>query len=172
MAMNRTALAAGAAFLAFAAQAAPHQHGVVALNVALDGTALTLELDAPLDSLVGWERAPRNDSERRAAADALQRLRDPAQLFTPDAAAQCQAAAPQVNAGLLAPGTKPAAGEHADLQASYRWTCAQPTQLRSIALPIFDAFKRIQRIEVQAVGPHGQRKATLRRTSAVLKLAP
>jgi hypothetical protein len=170
--MHRTSLAVCAALLAFAAQAAPHQHGVIALNFALDGTTLTIEMNAPLDSLVGWERAPRNDAERRAAADALQRLRDPTQLFTPDAAAQCSAAAPQVDPGLLAPGAKPAAGEHAELQASYRYTCTQPTQLRSIALPIFDAFKRIQRIEVQAVGPQGQRKATLRRAGAVLKLAP
>jgi hypothetical protein len=170
--MHRSTLAACAALLAAAAQAAPHQHGVIALNVALDGTTLTIEMNAPLDSLVGWERAPRNDAERRAAADALLRLGDPAKLFTPDAAAQCSPAAPQVDAGLLAPGAKPVAGEHADLQASYRYTCTQPAQLRSIALPIFDAFRRIQRIEVQAVGPQGQRKATLRRASAVLKLAP
>lgn len=170
--MHRTTLAAWTALLAFAAQAAPHQHGVIALDVALDGTALVVELNAPLDSLVGYERAPRTEAERHAAAEALQRLRDPAQLFTPDAGAQCNAAAPQVDAGLLAPGAKPAAGEHADLQASYRWTCNQPAQLRSIALPIFDAFKRIQRIDVQVVGPQGQRKATLRRTSPALKLVP
>jgi len=170
--MHRTTLAACAALLTVAAQAAPHQHGVIALNVALDGTTLTVELNAPLDSLVGYERAPRNDAERRAAAEVLQRLRDPAQLFMPDAAAQCRATAPQLEAGLLAPDAKPAAGEHADLQASYRWTCAQPAQLRSIALPVFDTFKRIQRIEVQTVGPQGQRKATLRRAGAVLKLAP
>lgn len=170
--MHRTTLAACAALLAFAAQAAPHQHGVVALNVALDGKTLTVELNAPLDSLVGYERAPRTDAERRTAAEVLQRLRDPAQLFTPDAAAQCSAATPQVDAGLLAPGAKAAAGDHADLQASYRYTCAQPAQLRSIALPLFETFKRIQRVEVQTVGPQGQRKATLRRASAVLKLAP
>jgi hypothetical protein len=170
--MHRKPLAALAALLTVAAYAAPHQHGVVTLDVAIDGSTLTLELNAPLDSLVGWERAPRNDAERRAAADTLQRLRDPAQLFTPDAAAQCQAAAPQVDAGLLAPGAKPAAGEHAELRASYTYRCAQAAQLRSIALPLFDAFKRIQRVDVQVVGPQGQRKATLRRTGAVLKLAP
>jgi hypothetical protein len=170
--MSRYSLAACAALLAVGAQAAPHQHGVIALNFALDGATLTIEVKAPLDSLVGWERAPRNDAERRAAAEALERLRDPARLFTPDAAAQCSAAVPQVDAGLLAPDAKPAAGEHADLQASYRYTCAQPTQLRAIALPIFDAFKRIQRIEVQAVGPQGQRKSTLRRANSLLKLAP
>jgi hypothetical protein len=66
--------------------AAPHVHGVVALDVALEGPRVVLSLKAPLDSLVGFERAPRTDAERRAAADVPARLREPDALFKLDPA--------------------------------------------------------------------------------------
>lgn len=40
-----------------------HTHGVVTLGVAVDQSTITLELSAPLESLVGFERAPRTDAE-------------------------------------------------------------------------------------------------------------
>ena len=36
-----------------------HVHGAVQLEVALDGPTLSIALEAPLDSLLGFERAPR-----------------------------------------------------------------------------------------------------------------
>lgn len=152
--------------------AAPHQHGVVALNVALDGAALLIELNAPLDSLVGFERAPRNTNERAAADDALARLREPARLFAPDPAARCSAQAPQLGPSLLDPGAAASRDDHAELQATYRYTCADAKQLRTIGLPLFHSFRRIQRVDAQTVGPQGQRKATVRRANALLTLAP
>jgi len=55
--------------LAAGAQAAPqaHEHGVARLSVAVDGKRRTIELDAPLDGWLGFERAPRTDAERKAA---------------------------------------------------------------------------------------------------------
>jgi hypothetical protein len=171
--LPRLAAAASLCAGVLATTAAPHQHGVGAMDVALDGATLTLTLRLPLDSVVGFERAPRTDAERRAAAQALDTLRDAAKLFAPDAAAQCSAAQPPaIDAGVLAPGAKPAAGEHADLDATYVLRCAQPAQLKAVEMPIFDALKRLQRIDVQVAGPQGQRKATLRRNARTLRLAP
>ena len=92
--------AAWVAALTLPVQAAPaaHEHGVARLSVAVDGRTLSVELDAPLDGLLGFERPPRTDAERKAAADLLQRLRDPAALFRPDAAAGCSAGAVTVSA--------------------------------------------------------------------------
>ena len=41
-----------------------HVHGAVQLDVAVDGPTLTLTLEAPLDSVVGFERAPRTAAEK------------------------------------------------------------------------------------------------------------
>ena len=46
--------------------ASGHQHGVAKLDVAYDQGALSIELEAPLDVLLGFERAPRPDAERKS----------------------------------------------------------------------------------------------------------
>lgn len=149
-----------------------HEHGRLRLAIAIDGEQLSIALEAPLDSLVGFERAPRTDAERRSAAAALARLRDTAALFTPDAAARCTAQPVELEAGLLAPGAAAAPAEdHADIDASYRFRCSQPAQLRSLQTTLLEAFPRATRIDVQVAGPRGQRKATLQRPASTIELA-
>jgi Protein of unknown function (DUF2796) len=130
----------------------------------------------PLDAMLGFERAPRTDAERQAAAAVLARWRNldkAAALFATDAAAQCVLTQAQVQAAVLESSPKPAAhNEHAELDVTYEFTCAQPAQLRSLTLGLFEAFVRIQRVDVQVVGPRGQAKTTLKRPSKVVKLAP
>ena len=145
---------------AFAGKA--HEHGVVKLDVAVDGATLNIEMRTPLDSLLGFERAPRTDAERKAAAAVLAQLRAPGTLFVADAAAGCSLSKAEVVAPVLEAGAKPADG-HADLDASYVYTCTQPQELRTLQLGLFEAYKRMRRIDVQTAGPQGQGKATLRR---------
>ena len=100
-----------------------HEHGALKLDVAIEGNKLTIAMEAPLDNLLGFERAPRTDAERKAAADVLARLRNPDKggpLFALDAAAQCIVGKAEVQAPVLEPGAKSAPkDEHADLDASY-----------------------------------------------------
>lgn len=155
--------------LAAAAQAAPHEHGVARLSVAVDGNTLSIELDAPLDGLLGFERAPRTDAERKAAADLLARLHDAGTLFKPDAAAGCKAGAVTVTAPLLEPGAR-ALGDHADLEAQFIFHCTQPPALRTLDVGLFDAFKRLQRVDVQVAAAKGQARITLRRPARSVPL--
>lgn len=161
-----TLLLAGAAALA-----GPHEHGLARLDVALDGNRLTVAMDAPLDGFLGFERAPRTDAERKAAAELLARLKAPAGLFTPDAAAGCHLERAEVKAPVLEPGAKPAKGEHADLEAEFAYTCSQPQALRTLDVGLFEAYKRLQRIEVQVAGAKAQSKVTLRRPARQVPLA-
>lgn len=151
-----------------------HEHGVVQLSVAIEGQLLTIDMQAPLDNLLGFERAPRTDAERAAAASMLARLRAPevgAPLFIPAASAQCSLTEVQVQAPVLEPvAQKGSAGEHADLDARYGFTCAQPGELSSLEVGLFDAYRRVRRIEVQVAGPKGQSKMTLKRPARVVQL--
>jgi hypothetical protein len=149
-----------------------HEHGAVRLDVAVEAAAVNLNVELPLDSLLGFERTPRTEAERQAAAAALAKMRDGRALFRFDAAAHCTLASVRVDAPVLEPGAKAAtAGEHAELEASYVFSCAQPARLAALEVLLFDAFKRVERVEVQAVLPHGQHKAVLRRAARVLRLA-
>ncbi len=142
--------------------------------MAIEGNKLTIAMEAPLDNLLGFERAPRTDAERKAAAEVPARLRSPTQgkaLFSADAAAQCTLSKAEVNAPVIEPGAKPATkDEHADLDASYEFSCAQPAELRSLDVGLFDAYKRIQRIDVQVAGAKSQSKVTLKRPARSVKL--
>lgn len=156
----------------------PHEHGVVRLDVGVDGSRLSVAMTAALDNWLGFERAPRSDAERKAAAEVLARLRNPTQgapLFTADAGAQCKLSKAEVSAPVLeAPsGTtpKPPTGSgHADLEALYEFQCAQPAALKSLEIGLFDAYKRIQRIHVQVAGAQGQVKVTLKRPARSVPL--
>lgn len=150
-----------------------HEHGALRMDLSLEGADLSIALAMPLDSAVGYERAPRTEAERQAAAAALARLRDGAAMFRPDAAAQCSLTSAAVSAPVLerpAPAGQAADG-HADLDATYVFRCTQPAKLLQLEVLLFDAFKRVDRIDVQAALPHGQRKATLLKTARVLRLA-
>lgn len=151
-----------------------HEHGALKIDVAIEGNRVSIGMEAPLDNLLGFERAPRTDAERRSAADVLARLRGPDKgtpLFVMDAAAHCTLAKAEVTAPVLEPGAKPAGNDgHADLDASYEFTCTKPDELRNLELALFDVYKRIQRIDVQVAGPKGQAKVTLRRPARKIPL--
>lgn len=149
----------------------PHQHGVVRMDVAVEGNTLTLQIEAPLDSLLGFERRPRTDAERKLAEEVLKKLNEPASLFTPTAAAGCKAGATQADAAVLAPaatGEKPR--QHAELDVSWSFTCADAGKLDAVEVGLFGAFRRIERIEVQVAGSKGQSKQTLTRNKKRLAL--
>lgn len=178
-----SALVALVALLALAlappalAQHKAHVHGVVKLDMAVQGNTLAVQLEAPLDSLLGFEHRPRTDAQRQAAAAVLRQLNDGAALFKPDAAAGCTVTRTEVNGDALIPATSTAAGGaspkdtgHADLDASYEFTCTAPALLAGLEQALFSSFKRISRIEVQVAGARGQTKQTLRRPAGRVTL--
>jgi hypothetical protein len=153
------------------ASAGVHEHGVVKLDVAVDGNLLTLQLEAPLDSLLGFEHRPRTEAQRQAADAVLKRINDGASLFKPSATALCTLSETTIDADALQPEPAAKPGEHADLDASFEFKCAQPDKLLDIDVALFDAFKRIQRINVQVIGPKGQAQRFLKRPDRLLKLS-
>lgn len=136
-----------------------HQHGVAQLMVAVEGDGLTIRLESPLDNLLGFERAPRNDKERAAAEALLGRLERGEGLFALTQAAGCSLATSKVEAPVLQGGK--ATGGHADLAAEWRYTCRAPDQLTGLRVLLFKDFKRLTRLEAAVAGPRGQRAARL-----------
>lgn len=178
-----------------AAAGQAHVHGVVALTVAVDGPQLSIGLATPLDNLLGFERAPRTAAERQAAASLLASLRQAGQpLFVPDAEAGCSPSGTEVQAPVLEPAAqaaapaggqapakaRPAAGpgpaghhhqDHAELNASFSFQCRSPAALRGVQTRLFEAYPRIQRLEVVVAGPQGQSRQLLKRPQGRIVLA-
>ena len=169
--------------LAGPAQAAgAHQHGVATLEVVADGNSLTVNLDSPLDNLLGFERGPRSEAERKAVQAMAQRLRNAATLLVPAAAAQCQLQGVDLASDVIAPAllaATPAAASaaapaaagsgHADLEAVFRFQCAQPQALKALDLAgLFQAFPRFKQLDAALAAPGVQRGAKLRPKQATL----
>ena len=149
-----------------------HVHGLARMDVALQGGELSVALEMPLESLLGFERAPRNAAERQQVDAALARLRDPG-LLRPEAAAQCTLRGVELEVPAVLKSASAASGkaeEHADLQAQWVYDCARPQALATLVVGLFEAFARVQRIEVQMALPAGQRKTVLRPALRVLRL--
>jgi hypothetical protein len=144
-----------------------HQHGVATMDVALVGQQLSIELETPLDNLLGFERAVRNPAEQ-ARVDAMARtLRTGDTLFKTDAAARCRPTGVELHApvvGLKAgnQAATPAEAGHADLVATFTFQCEAPAELRQIDVGLFTAFKGFKKIDVQSTrdGRQGKRSLT------------
>lgn len=130
-----------------------HVHGVAKLEVAVEGGRIDLRLESPLETLVGFERAPRTDQERAAVARMHQAMKQADKLFAPTAAAGCKLVSVEVEAPVL---EGKAAGEHGDLDAAFRFTCAQPGRLTGMEVRLADHFPGMRRVDAQVVSAKGQ----------------
>ncbi len=146
---------------AYAHEHHAHVHGVAKLEVAVDGGDLSLHLESPLEGLLGFEHAPRNDQERAAVAEMRKKLADAGKLFAPTTAARCTLKSVALTAPTL--DARPAAGgtDHADLDADFLFACAQPARLSGMEVRLFQAFPKLRSIEAQVVSDKGQKATRL-----------
>jgi hypothetical protein len=175
----RFALAASFLFLilfhASAAAQAPgrHVHGEAELNVIADGTQLEIHLQAPLDSVLGFEHAPRTDQQREAVRAMARRMRQAQDLFAPTAQAGCSAASVRLASASLAADLlgEPAAPrpqghkavDHDDLEATFVFRCTSPERLRGLESSLQKAFPAIRTLKVRVVSARGQKAVVLSR---------
>lgn len=150
-----------------------HTHGHMTLDVAVDAKTISLAIASPLDSFLGFERAPRTAAERQQVADMVARLKAADQLFQPDPAAGCTLSKVDLASGALGLGAAHGPGDdgHADIDVDIVFTCAKAGAARFIDLKLFAAYPRLRSIEAQVAAPQGQFKRSLRPGAARLGLA-
>ncbi|WAC71719.1 DUF2796 domain-containing protein [Roseateles sp. SL47] len=148
-----------------------HEHGVLHLDVAMDGTSLVIQMESPLDNVLGFEHPPRTAAQRQAVAQMLSTLRQGDRLFQPLVAAGCTFKDATLESALLDQPAAAASEEHMDMDASYTFTCTAPDRLTSITHTLFASFVRLQRVEVQTAVATGQGHQTLRRPDSVIRMS-
>lgn len=167
------------------AQPGVHQHGVGALNLALDGHVLELELSGPADNFLGFEHMPTNESERQQAQRVLKTLREPGSLYILPAEAGCVAESADIHSALLEAVQTQASGNdspheheheheqsetHQDIAAHYRFRCDNPDALDRIELALFSVFPNTEKLLIQSVGTRGQQGGEVTATQPEVKL--
>lgn len=148
-----------------------HVHGQANLSVAVDGDTLTIMLESPTDSLVGFEHAPRNAKERAAIDKMKLALNQPADLFRPTLAAGCKSTRVKLESSLFEADQdddhhKHHKGHegHADLDGEFVFQCAQPKHLHDLDVRLFERFPSMKKLNVEVAGPKGQKAVQLNAT--------
>jgi hypothetical protein len=148
-----------------------HVHGRIQLGVALDGQQLVIDIDSPLDSLLGFEHAPRTAPQKKLAGEWAERLRTPNSLLRLPAEARCTLQGAELDAPVLGLGEDTAKpSEHADLEGQWSYQCERPEALRSIDLGFFEASRHARTIDVQWVRDGRQGRQTLQRPQVRINL--
>ncbi len=144
-----------------------HEHGVASLHVALDGQTLEIQLQSPAVNLVGVEHEAKSDADKAKVAAARQHLEQPQALFALPIEAKCALQDSELDSPLLgghAHDEHEHADEHghSDIDASYRFACANAEALKTLELgSFFGTFPGTEKLEVQLIGPSGQQGAEL-----------
>lgn len=136
-----------------------HVHGTANLQVAIDSKILTLNLESPLDNLLGFEHVPRTDKQKAAVRGMAERLNQVATLFVPTPAAQCTPVSVKLESPILEPSKKAGSDGHANLDGEYVFRCEKPESLRDIEVKLFDSFPNLRQLDVQVASPRGQAAA-------------
>lgn len=170
------ALACAGALQPGAAQEPAPAPGIVRIEMALEAKTLKVQVETPLDSLLGFGHPPHTPAQKYAVQALQQRLRGAVQIVRPNAAARCSLRKAVVEseafeAERAAPAGRHDEPQHADVSANYEFVCQQPQQLGTVEIGLFDAFRRVQRIETRFIGPKSQSRFTLHRPDSTLTLA-
>jgi hypothetical protein len=177
-------------------QAGAHEHGRGTLNIAIEGTRLSMELEAPGADIVGFEHKAKTKKQKAAVEKAEKQLGAPQALFQLPAAAGCEFEASNVSlegdehghehggdakakdhdhaheAKGKSHGHDDATGEaeHSSFRAEYAFNCSAPANLTSIGFDYFKVFAGAQKLDVTVIGPKGQSRFEVSRARPRLDL--
>ena len=155
-------LCAPPAFAQEARELDAHVHGHAELQVAIDGDALTLALEIPGESVVGFEHAAETDEQQAAIDAAVEAMGDPLTLFTLPDAAGCTVAEAEAE--------HHQEGTHSAFEAEYALTCASIGALDGMETTLFETYPDLEEIDVEYATPAGQGSGELEPGEAALSL--
>jgi len=165
-------------------QLGAHEHGRGTLNMAVEGSRVSLELEAPGADIVGFEHSARTARQKAALKQAKQQLLAPQSLFKFPSAAGCVVAEASVDLESGehehehekekgAEGNKAEAAEegHSNFHGQYAFNCKDPARITAIEFGYFQAFAGAQKLEVNVITPKGQTRFDVTRAKARIDLA-
>ncbi len=128
---------------------AAHQHGRVSLEMAIDGNRAVVEIRGPAESFLGFEHKPKTKAQKNQLAALEKKLRSEGLTYIGFAAQlNCKQSKHTVDWHFDH-------GEHADLKASYEFTCAEVIAKTSLTIALKKSFERIKTVDVAVLPSSG-----------------
>jgi hypothetical protein len=166
-------------------EAGAHAHGQGIFNIAIDGTAVQMEVIAPGADIVGFEHAPKSDEQKAALAAARAKLESIEAVMALPKAAGCSLVRTDVEGpggddrdGAKAhdhghgasSGKDASADAHSEFHVTYTLTCASPAALDTLTFSYFESFKGAEALDVTVVSGKGQKAFEVRRGADTIRL--
>ena len=168
-------------------EAGAHEHGRGTLNIAVEGSRLSMELEAPGADIGGFEHKAKTQKQKAAVAAAKKQLAAAQALFELPAAAGCALKDAKVafeaedhdhghghgarhdpKEGTKGGGKGGAKEEHRDdehsvFRVEYTFDCKAPASLTTIGFGYFKAFAGAEKLDVTVVTSKQQNKFEVNR---------
>jgi hypothetical protein len=171
--MNRKKILALAPILLglLAAPASPaphtHAHGKGELELTVQGDAIRAIFRTPMDSLLGFEHAPKTDSQRAATERLRAKLSNPDTFFLPTPAAQCTPSSSEATSTLF---SGQVSGSHSDLEYRFSFKCTTIGALKGLDAVLFADYPRLHEIRAVVVTDKGQRSILLKKRNRIIAI--
>lgn len=144
---------------------AAHSHGQGQVELVVQGDMVKLDLEIPMESLLGHEHLPKTPAQKKAMAE-LQAGAAQADYFVSlPAAAACQLQSAQAQSDMFL-GKK---SEHSDLDVQLQYKCSKPAALQQLEFTVFKKHPRLGSLKVDMLTPKGQGSTTVKPKGPVLR---
>ena len=174
-----------------------HEHGIAALNIAIEAPLVVMEFHAPGADIVGFEYAAKSDADFAAISAALKTLEAPLDLFVLPKAARCAVQEVQVELESDADHDvneedhqdhddendhkhedhddhdeekHAASSGHTEFHAEYSLICSNIEALTQIDFAYFEVFPNSKQVELQLISQSGARVFDIERSAPRLDL--
>jgi hypothetical protein len=134
----------------------PHVHGNARITIALESaTSGTIDLDAPGDSIIGFERPASTAGDQKIVDKAFLILRKGTALVQFDPTLGCEVKTKQVGFEKAEEGS-----HHQDINASYEVSCKKSLSQSFARVGIMKAFPRVKKVTVEVLSESNQFEKT------------
>ena len=140
-----------------------HDHGAAKINIGVEGSAATVEVEMAAQPVVGFERKPKDAVEQKKADTALATLKSRiGQMVILPADFGCR-----FNPGKAELHVD---GAHAEVHAEFNVQCSKPLKGAEVRFGITANYPAIEEVQVQAISDTGKPGATIRKDKGSVKI--
>ena len=139
-----------------------HVHGLSVINVVQEKNKVLFDIEMPGFDTVGFEYKAKSQKDKDLVKNALNMLKNPANLFSIPSAANCK----------MSNNTSTILEEknHTEFRAKYEYNCLNITEFSSITFNIFDSFKNSKDLEFNVIGRKSTTKHKINKFTKKLSL--
>ena len=159
---------------------AAHQHGVAAVNIVGEGSTLTVQLEAPSESIYGFEHEAKKATDIKKRDSAIEKLKTSAEkMFVLEPGLGCKMSGSDIkpfvteakeNDKKLSKKDEHKEGTHSEVHATFKFECTKPVAGSKLAFAAKKYFKSLSTLKVQVLSGEKQDGTTIKNDKGTVNL--